>query len=130
MGSSVVLQDYPQPFGNKRVSVWYHTGPASYVQLGVGTPPTGGDPVTDIEAGLRYFDFIFDAISDNGQYRIEAVPSAGNPSQTQGAGQGGTQGAQQRTWKLRWEVIATGAEVAGAVNLSGRTVRLMAVGVK
>lgn len=130
MGSSVVLQDYPQPFGNKRVSCWYHTGPASYAALVVGTPPTGGDSVSDTEAGLRYFDYIYGGISDNGQYRVEAIPSAGNPAQAQGAGQGGTQGAQQRTWKLRWEVIATGAEVAGAVNLSARTVRLFAIGTK
>lgn len=130
MASSVVLMDFPQSFGNKRVSCWYHTGPASYVQLAVAAPPTGGDVVTDTEAGMRFFDYVWGGISDNGQYRVEAVPIAGNPSQAQGAGQGGTQGAQQRSWRLRWEVIATGVETAGAVNLSGRTVRLFAIGTK
>jgi hypothetical protein len=55
------------------------------------------------------------------------VPSAGNPSQPHPTG--GTTGAPQRTWKLRWEVLATGAEAA-AIDLSARTVRLFAIGTK
>src|SRR5215510_13375511 len=128
MPSAKVLDGYPTSWGNKRVSVFYHTGPASYVQLAVAAPPTGGDPVSDVEAGLRFIDFLDGGNSDNGQFRIDCLPAFGNPSQAVGAGQGGTQGAAQRTWLLRWIVVATGAEVAGAVNLSGRTVRLMAIG--
>jgi hypothetical protein len=33
------------------------------------------------------------------------------------------------TWQLVWKVTATGLEVAAAVNLSGFTVRLSAIGV-
>lgn len=127
MGSPKVLEGYPQPgLGNKRVSTFIHTGPASYVQVAVAVPPTGGDPVTDTEAGGRYIEaFLGDSVSDNGQFRVEAIPSAGNPSQAQP--NGGTVGCPQRTWLLRWIVAATGAEVAGAVNLAGRTVRLTVV---
>lgn len=128
MASSNVIDGYPTPWGNKKASVFYHTGPASYVQMVVAAPPTGGDPLSDVEAGLRFLDFVDGGISDNGQFRVEAVSSSGNPSQAQGAGQGGTVGSSPRTWRLRWIVVATGAEVAGAVNLSGRTVRLLAIG--
>ena len=128
MSSPTVLADFPQPWGNKRVSCFYHAGPASYVQMAVATPVITGDAVTDTEAGLKYIEYIFGGISDNGQYRVEAVPGGGNPSQPQP--RPGTVGAEQRTWRLRWEVIATGAEVAAAANLSGRTVRLFAIGTK
>jgi len=130
MASSIINADYPQSWGNKRVAVWYHKGPASYTVVTVASPPTGGDPVTDTEAGMRYFDYIDPGCSDNAQYRIEAIPSFGNPSQAQGAGQGGTQGSAQRSWILRWMVVSTGLEVAGGVNLSSRTVRLFGIGVK
>lgn len=129
MASSTVLDGYPQPMGNKKISVFYHKGPNPYVPVVVATPVTTGDPVTDTEAGMRYIETIFGGISDNGQYRVEAIPSGGNPSQAQGAGTGGTVGAPQRTWRLRWEVLSTGAE-AGAVDLSARTVRLTAIGSK
>jgi hypothetical protein len=129
MASSKVLDGYPQSWGDKRVSVFYHTGPVLYVPVVVATPVTTGDPVTDVEAGLRYIEYLYGGVSDNGQYRVEAIPGGGNPSQAQGAGQGGTVGAPQRTWRLRWFVVSTGVEAA-AVDLSARTVRLMAIGSK
>ena len=127
MGSPKVLEGYPQPMGTKKISVFYHTGPVLYVPVVVATPVTTGDPVTDTEAGMRYIEAIIGGLSDNGQYRVEAIPGGGNPSQAQP--NGGTTGAPQRTWRLRWEVAATGVEAA-AVDLSGRTVRLIAIGSK
>lgn len=125
MGSPKVLDGYPQAWGNKRISVFYHAGPASYVQMVVATPVITGDPVTDVEGGGRYIEFLDGGVSDDGQFRVECVPGGGNPSQA--APQSGTVGAAQKTWRLRWIVCATNAEVAAAVNLSGRTVRLLAV---
>lgn len=125
MGSPKVLEGFPQSWGTKRVTVFYHTGPVSYVQMAIATPVITGDPLTDVEAGGRYIEAIVGGISDNGQYRVDAVPGGGNPSQAQP--NGGTVGAAQKTWRLRWEVLATGAEVAGAVDLSARTVRLTAI---
>lgn len=128
MGSPKVLEGFPQSMGSKRISIFYHNGPVAYVQMAVATPVVTGDPVTDVEAGVRYIEQLYGGISDNGQYRVDAVPGGGNPTQAQP--NGGTVGAPQRTWRLRWEVLATGAEVAGAVDLSARSVRLTAIGSK
>jgi hypothetical protein len=129
MGSPKILEGYPQPTGAKKISVFYHTGPALYVPVVAATPVTTGDPVTDVEAGLRYIEALFGGVSDNGAYRVEAIPGGGNPSQALGPNTGGTVGAAQRTWRLRWYVASTGVE-AGAIDLSGRTVRLVAIGSK
>jgi hypothetical protein len=127
MGSPLVLSDFPQSWGNKRVSVWYHRGPVLYVPVVIATPVTTGDPVTDTEAGMRYIEYIMGGISDNGQYLVTAIPGAGNPSQAQPTG--GTVGAPQRTWRLMWSLAVSGQEAA-AVDLSARTVRLFAIGSK
>lgn len=127
MASPKVLEGYPQPWGNKKVSVFYHTGPNPYVPVVVATPVITGDPVSDTEAGMRFIEVMVGGMSDNGQYVIDCIPGGGNPSQPQP--QGGTVGAPQRTWRLQWRVAATGAE-AGAIDLSGRTVRLLAIGSK
>jgi hypothetical protein len=119
------LPDYPTSIGDKRLSVFVHTGPAVYAVIAVATPPTGGDVVqAGPEAGLKYFDHVTGGVSDDGQFRVEAVYPAGNSASAAGAAQAST------TVRLRWIVVATGLEVAGGVNLSGRTVRLKAIGPK
>ena len=130
MASPKVLEGFPQSWGAKRVSVFYHNGPVLYVPVVVATPVTTGDPVTDVETGMRYIEWLSGGVSENGQYRVEVIPGGGNPSQAQAAGVGGgTVGAPQRTWRLRWIVVATGVEAA-AVDLSARSVRLLAIGSK
>lgn len=111
-----ILPDYPTPPGNKNLSIALITGPASYTQVTNGTPATGGQLVTAADFGLVSIESVFSqGMSDNGQYAVQAIhspnPAYGTPSV-----------------RLRWLTAATGAEVAGAVNLSGRTVRLAAVG--
>jgi hypothetical protein len=126
MASPKVLDGYPQPWGNKKISVFYHTGPSSYVQMVTAAQVITGDLVTDTEAGGKYIEHMESSgLCDNGQYWVDAVPGGGNPSQA--APNGGTIGAPQRSWRLLWTVRATGAEVGAGVDLSGRTVRLMAI---
>lgn len=118
---SNLIGGYPTIIGDHRASVFAHTGPASYTQMTTG-PLAGGDTVTVAEAGIRFFDAVIPiGLSDSGVYRVEAVAPVGNPS-TDG------QAAHASTWKLRWVVVATGAEVNALTNLSGQTVRLFAVG--
>ncbi len=124
---------YPDSWGAKRSSVFPHAGPASYTQVTAtaGTVPvTGGDTVSGPEAGMKYFDLIVGGITDDGAFLVEAIPVTvstivGGPSQT---------------YKLRWisRVTATvggqsqtaGAEATAATDLSGETVRLLAIGPK
>lgn len=119
------LFGYPDSWGNIRASVFPHAGPASYTQVTIPSPPvppmTGGDTVEAVEAGMKYFDFIVGGITDSGTYRVEAIPKAlsSNPN-----------GAATETMTLMWFVIATGAEVAGAVDLSDEVVRLLGIGPK
>lgn len=118
---SNVLADYPDSFGAHRASAFAHTGPASYTQV-TTAPLAGGDTVTAREAGLKYFDAVFAVgLSDSGLYRVEGVAPIGNPSTNKSA-------AHAANWTLRWTVVATGVQVAGAFNLSGETVRLFALG--
>ena len=119
------LYGYPTSFGNKRVCVLPHAGPASYtrIQLGSpsGAPVSGGDTFEAVEAGMKTLDIVFGGITDSGLYRVESIPlSASDP--TTGAAIPGT------TYALMWRVVATGAEVADSANLSGETVRLTAYG--
>ena len=114
------LAGFPDSFGSHRASVFPHTGPASYTQMTTG-PLAGGNTVEAVEAGLTFFDAVIPiGLSDSGVYRVEAVAPVGNPSTGDGAA--------SQTWKLRWVVVATGAEVAGAFNLSAQVVRLFALG--
>jgi hypothetical protein len=123
--SRKVLDGYPGSHGASRVSVFVHTGPVAYAQVVIAAPPTGGDTVTAAEAGLKYFDFLHgDMTSDDGQFIVQPVSPNGN------TGSSATAAVPAAKMILRWLVAATGAEVAGAVNLSGRTIRLMAFGPK
>lgn len=115
------VSGYPTIIGDHKLSVFAHQGPASYVQMTTG-PLAGGDTVTVAEAGLHSFDAVIPIdLSDSGLYRVEGVAPVGNPSTN-------PQGAMATAWKLRWVVVATGAEVAAEVDLSAQTVRLQAVG--
>lgn len=113
------LFGYPTSVGSSKLSVFPHTGPGTYVQVVLSTG--AGDAATSAESGLKYFDYVSAGLTDSGTYRVEAVPKvvSTNP-----------QGAAATTYLLRWIVVATGAEVAGAVDLSAQTVRLLAIGPK
>lgn len=116
----MVLADYPDSFGAHRASVFSHAGPASYAAL-TAAPVAGGDTVQAVEAGVKYFDAVLPVgFSDSGTYFVRGVGPAANPSTNK-------QAAHATSWKLMWYVTATGLEVGAATNLSGQTVRLVAL---
>lgn len=127
------LDSYPQPFGARMASVFPHTGPSSYTQITVGTPPTpatGGDTVqAGPEAGFKTFDYLVGGESDSGNYRVTAIPI--NKS-------GSSPGQQSTTYRLRWIATRTATiggqsqtantEAAASTDLSAEIVRLFALG--
>lgn len=120
------LASYPQSCGARMLSVFPHRGPASYTQVTSGTAPalaTGGDTVQAVEAGLKTFDAVIGGLTDSGTYRVEALPQAVS-------GVVGSQkfGQPSTSFRLRWTVVATGAQAAGSADLDAEIVRLTAFG--
>jgi hypothetical protein len=96
-----LLKGYPDLIGRRLAFVGYGTGPASYSQ-------TTADPVT-IPAFQNYIDFVQGDLTVSGTYYVRATPAA--------------VGARA-SWKLRWYVTSTNAEVGNGVNLSGESVQI------
>lgn len=123
------MSDYPAAWGGQRASVFPHQGPASYTQIVDGVAPanaTGGNLVEAVEAGMKYFDYVVGGLSDTGTYRVECIPVTAS-----GVIASPSQLAQpSTTYRLRWVVVATGAEAAAMVDLDAEIVRLLAVGPK
>lgn len=115
MARELISGDYPNAIGNRRIAVIDHPGPASYTQVSVATPPTGGDSVQAVEFGLKSLDAVLVMGSDNGQYDGTAFPVSG-------------QLQPSTSVILEWVVAHTGAEVSAATNLSARTMRLVGIG--
>jgi hypothetical protein len=94
-------------------------GPTSYTQVTTGTPPTGGQAITPsafgLTAGLEGIFMV--GASTSGTYGVVAMQATAY-----------NKGQPNPTWILLWYVLHTGAEVAGAVNLSAETVRLIGFG--
>jgi hypothetical protein len=116
----MAMPGYPAPPGAKPWSSHNITGPASYTQVVTGAPlgaSSGGQQVTASAFGLQYFEGVWtDSGSDDGQYYANIFLSPRGP------------GALPVTCIIQWIVAATGAEVAAATNLSGRTMRFRAAG--
>jgi hypothetical protein len=128
-----LLDGYPSSFGFSMLSVFSHPGPASYTQVTVtpGTvPAVGGDVVQAIEAGLKYFDQVLFAMSDDAMWRVEPFPLIATARI----------GSPGKTYGLKWIALKTaafggqaqtaGQEAVAATNLSTVTVRLTALGPK
>ena len=111
----LLVPDFPQSFGSKRAQIALLTGPASYTQVSVATPPTGGQSLKATDFGLKFIDFAIGGVSDDGQYEVVLTPA--------GAGV-----ISAGTWTAIWKVAHTGAEVTGTTNLSARTVRVFLIG--
>lgn len=94
------LKGYPDYIGKRFAFVGFGIGPALYV--------TGGDPIT-LPRYDNYLDFIAPAVSVSGTYYIYPIP----------AGTG-----NRPTYKLKWVVVATGAEVAANVVLSAESIQI------
>lgn len=126
--------DWPTTFGDKRVALWNHSGPASYTQVVNGSPATGGDTITQAELqsqGLKAADLITALLtSDDGQFEVACIPVAGNSSSGPGVTPSFGANGSVIIFRLRWLVSATGAEVAALTNLSQRTIKLLAIGPK
>jgi len=113
--SSTLVPDFPQSFGSKRAQIALLTGPASYTQVTTGAPPTGGQALVATNFGLKWIDYAFSGVSDDGQYEVVFSPATSS-------------NLSPGTWTAIWKVAHTGAEVAGATNLSARTVRVFLIG--
>ena len=108
-----LVPGFPQSTGAKRESVITKVGPAAYSAISVATPPTGGQDVDAAsEFGMKYIEFLEGSGSDDGQYFVRCIPTKSAKEVT--------------TWKLMWCTAIDGAETTG--DLSGRTVRLRAIG--
>lgn len=115
-----------QSFGDRKVVLTQHTGPTSYTQITPGTAPaapTGGDAISANSCGLKFIEAVAVCGDSSGKYIGAAfqppVSKTGNPS---------GQGAAATSVPLQWIVSATGAEVAGAVNLSTFQLQLIVIG--
>jgi hypothetical protein len=100
-----LYKGYPDRIGKRLAFAGFGTGPTSYSQA-------TRDPVS-INAFQNYIDVLHGAITVSGTFTVQPIPSGPGPRQT---------------WKLRWIVFATGAEVANGVNLSAETVVLGGLG--
>jgi hypothetical protein len=94
------LQGYPDYIGKRLAICGYGTGPALYV--------TGGDSVV-MPRYNNYIDCLFPALTVSGTYYVWPIlASVGN----------------RPTYKLKWVVASTGAEVAANTVLSGESVQI------
>lgn len=109
---------FPTSIGSQWLSVGPHSGPASYTQVTTG-PIAGGDSVAALDLGMKFINSIQGGITDDGLYRVEPIP----------VGSGDPVGAPMSSVRLRWTVVATGAQVAAAFDLSGSVIRLQAIGI-
>lgn len=128
---------YPDSFGSKRASVFPHHGPASYAVVVPGaTPITGGDTVQALEGGMKNLDHLVGGISDDGRFRVEAIPVTSSVT-TQASSS--LSGIPATTYRLRWVALFTAAyggqnqtvntEAVATTDLSAQTVRLSGLGV-
>ena len=103
-----------EPWGGRTKAFMVdHYGPASYVTGGESWPQqsTFGGPNS---AGLNGVNWVNGGITEDGTYRVVPVTGGG--------------GSKKGQIKLVWYVVATGAQVAAAVNLSASHLRLLVLG--
>ena len=98
-----------QPVGSKLVAIVDLTGPTTYT--------TGGYSI-DLSnyniGGMAAVEYVSGGASSNGTYLVHGVTPTGHANGT-------------TSYLLMWIVVATGVE-AGAIDLSGCTVRIMVYG--
>lgn len=93
-----LYKGYPDKVGRRQIFAGYGAGPSSYSQ-------TTGD-VINIPQFQNYIDSVFAAESVSGTYFARPQPGARGP---------------RAAWRVNYYVVATGAEVANAVDLSAET---------
>lgn len=112
---SKILAGYPAVPGAKRFSIYDLTGPASYTAVTAGATVTGGVTVTARQFGLSKIEFVA-VMGAGGLYDAVVYPVSV------------AAGLSMTSFILQFLTANGGAEVAGATNLSGQTIRLMAWG--
>lgn len=104
--------------GRNKVITVDHYGPASYTTGGETWPSVNPNQVTGGPNSLGEASVInilaLTGITESGTYRL--LPIFGG------------KGAIKSNVKLKWFVVATGLEVAAAVNLSAEVIRLSVLG--
>ena len=114
-------EQFPCPPGNLPWTVADIKGPASYTQItggAAGVAPTGGQAVSKEALGLPCSVIWAKSMgSESGLYFVVCYLSPFN-----------SLSGSQTGLILQWITAATGAEVAGATDLSTHTVRIMALG--
>jgi hypothetical protein len=111
-----------QVLNDRRIVLTQHTGPASYTQITPGTPPaapTGGDTINAKDCGLEFIEGIMVCGDSSGTYSGHAFQPAVSLNGV---------GAAAKTVPLMWTVAATGAQVAGATNLSAVQLEILVFG--
>ncbi len=103
--NGTLQQGYPDNIGRKFAFCGSWTGPSSYSQ-------TTQDPVT-LPQYNNFIDSLDGSLDSSGTHYVRAKPSGAGP---------------RETWKLVWIVASTNAEVANAVDLSGKTIILSGFG--
>ncbi len=109
------LPGYENIFGTKKAFVGELNGPVSYA--------TGGQTVNASQLGWGGIDYAsVSALSLSGTFfgRIQLLPIDAAPSVPLGS---------TASFKVIWVVLATGVEVAAAVDLSTEILRLFILGV-
>ena len=105
---------YPTTLGSKRLALLPNRrpGPSAYTQVTTG-PLAGGDVVNAVDFGFKFIENIDGGITSDGLFRVEPIMAD----------------APAKSVILRWTVVATGAQVAGAFNLSASFINLIALGI-
>jgi hypothetical protein len=115
------LDGYPAPYCDKIETVVDHDGPASYNNT--GTFATSGETINASDFGLGGFELVqVDALSSDG-LNYAYVILTGQSITGANKGNVGVQAV------IHWYVLLTNVEVANAINLSGKSIRLQIRGV-
>ena len=122
MANVTTVLEYPWSVGLLMETLVDVQGPASYTQITIGTPPTGGLTVFAADMGFKEIHSVEVMGSDNGQYDgvcyINNGPGTiGNPRQRAGS-----------QLQLQWLVAVGRGEAGAGLNLSARTIRLCVTG--
>jgi hypothetical protein len=110
--STTIVGRNPLPVGDRWMVICNHIGPASYTQVTPGASPTGGDVITAQECGLKFIQAIHASGDDSGSYLPVPLAIIGDAA----------------SGILGWWITSGMTQVAGAVNLSARSTRLVVWG--
>ncbi len=126
------LLGYPTDIANKHLETWYHSGPASYKNIGTngGTNTNGGDIIKATDLGWGGFDVMFSlfgAYTLSGTYIVKIFTGNTTTTPTVTKGKQSQRVLQWFTTSAAFGTIST--EVTNTTDLSAEVVQLVAIGV-